>query len=158
MPEWSEKFWLADPSAGPLEWTEKLLATPSIMASLIEWMIKLMGEVVSWPSPRSADWNELMKCLLAKYHGQPFELNIEAIEELLADQGQGPVQFSVNDVVVSCAKHHDQSISVKMLSCWLPKSVPAWMNVIGSVSCAKHQGQPIWIKLLKGMWNESMGQ
>ena len=28
-------------------------------------------EVVGWSSPRSASWDELMKCWLAKHHGQP---------------------------------------------------------------------------------------
>ena len=64
-------------------------------------------ESVGWPSIMASHWNWIFenKC-----------------EELLTGQVRRPAQFRVNDKVVGCAKHHGQSISVKMLSCWLPKS------------------------------------
>ena len=61
-------------------------------------------------------------CWLAEYHGEPFELNIgTSLKSYRPAKSEGQPS-NVNDEVVGCARHHGQSISVKMLSCWLPKS------------------------------------
>ena len=81
-------------------------------------------EVVSWPSPRSAVWNEFIDWQLAKYRCQSVHWILKQIEELLAGQVGRQAQFSVNKEIVGCAKHQDQPVSMKMWSYWMDKKMP----------------------------------
>ena len=128
----------------------KTFTVPSMMASLVQWICEVLDcaenhgqsrtmaslfelkeswEVVSWPRPKSANWNELMKCWLAEYHGQPPWIEyLNKVEELSTGQVQGPACLLFNEVMnmvavqSSSTSQDDSSDEVTIIRAFQPKS------------------------------------